>query len=39
MKVRPYLPAAHALTWNPSAAELEELTGQMPNARRSAFGN
>jgi phosphoenolpyruvate carboxykinase (ATP) len=39
MKVRPYVPDALGLTWNPSAVELQELTGQMPNARPSAFGN
>ena len=39
MKVRSYVPAAKALIWNPSAEELLKLTGEMPNARRSAFGN
>jgi phosphoenolpyruvate carboxykinase (ATP) len=39
MKVSPYVPTAATLTWNPTAAELQELTGEMPNARRSAFGN
>ena len=39
MKVRPYVPDALGLTWNPSAAELQQFTGEMPNARRSAFGN
>jgi len=39
MKVRSYVPAASSLTWNPSAAELQEMTGQMPNARKSEFQN
>ena len=39
MKVRSYVPTAKALIWNPSAEELQKLTGEMPNARRSAFGN
>jgi phosphoenolpyruvate carboxykinase (ATP) len=39
LKVRSHVPDAHQLTWNPSAAELQELTGEMPNARKSAFGN
>lgn len=39
MKTRSYVPAARELTWNPSAEELQELTGKMPNARMSAFGN
>jgi phosphoenolpyruvate carboxykinase (ATP) len=39
MKVRPLVPEARELTWNPSADDLQELTGEMPNARRSEFGN
>jgi len=39
MKVRSYLPAAKALIWNPSAEDLQKLTGEMPNAHRSAFDN
>jgi phosphoenolpyruvate carboxykinase (ATP) len=39
MKVRSYLPAARELTWNPSAEELQQLTGEMPNARKSEFDN
>ena len=39
MKVSPFIPAAEKLIWNPSAAELQELTGEMPNARKSSFGN
>ena len=39
MKVKPFVPDAKQLTWNPSADELTELTGEMPNARLSAFGN
>ena len=39
MKVRSYQPAARELIWNPSAEELQLLTGEMPNARKSEFGN
>jgi phosphoenolpyruvate carboxykinase (ATP) len=39
MKVSPYIPTAAKLIWNPSHEELRDLTGQMPNARLSAFGN
>ncbi|MEA2646925.1 MAG: phosphoenolpyruvate carboxykinase [Chloroflexota bacterium] len=39
MKVRSYVPEAKELIWNPSATELQELTAEMPNARRSEFGN
>ncbi|HEY8740141.1 MAG TPA: phosphoenolpyruvate carboxykinase [Candidatus Dormibacteraeota bacterium] len=39
MKVSPYIPTAEKLIWNPSAQELQELTGEMPNASKSAFGN
>jgi phosphoenolpyruvate carboxykinase (ATP) len=39
VKVRPYVPDALGLTWNPSAETLQELTGEMPNARRSEFDN
>ena len=39
MKVSPYIPTARGLTWNPTAEELRRLTGEMPNARRSSFGN
>jgi phosphoenolpyruvate carboxykinase (ATP) len=39
MKLKPYLPAAASLQFNPSAEELQELTSQMPNARRSEFDN
>jgi phosphoenolpyruvate carboxykinase (ATP) len=39
MKVRSYVPAARELIWNPSAEELQRLTGEMPNARKSAFDN
>ncbi|MFN2463120.1 MAG: phosphoenolpyruvate carboxykinase [Candidatus Dormibacteria bacterium] len=39
MKVSPFVPAAEKLIWNPSAAELQALTGEMPNARRSSYGN
>ena len=39
MKVRPYLPKARHLLWNPSADDIQELTGRMPNARRSEFSN
>jgi hypothetical protein len=35
VKVRPYLPKARRLLWNPSADDLQELTGRMPNARRA----
>jgi phosphoenolpyruvate carboxykinase (ATP) len=33
------LPASRSTRWNPSAAELQELTGRMPNARRTIHGN
>ena len=39
MKVSPYIPTARGLTWNPTAEELRRLTGEMPNARKSGFGN
>jgi phosphoenolpyruvate carboxykinase (ATP) len=39
VKVRSFVPQAEELTWNPSAEELRQLTGEMPNARKSAFGN
>ncbi|HEV3234207.1 MAG TPA: phosphoenolpyruvate carboxykinase [Candidatus Dormibacteraeota bacterium] len=39
MKVHSGVPQATELTWNPSAEELQRLTGEMPNARKSAFGN
>jgi phosphoenolpyruvate carboxykinase (ATP) len=39
MKVHRGVPRAAELTWNPSAEELQRLTGEMPNARKSAFGN
>ena len=39
MKVSPYIPTARGLTWNPTAEELRRLTGEMPNARMSGFGN
>ena len=39
MKVSPCLPTARGLTWNPPAEALRQLTGEMPNARRSGFGN
>jgi phosphoenolpyruvate carboxykinase (ATP) len=39
MKVSPYIPTAEKLIFNPTAEELQVLTGEMPNARKSAFGN
>ena len=33
------LPAARSIRWNPSPAELRELTSRMPNARHTAFDN
>ena len=33
------LPAARSVRYNPSAAELQELTSRMPQARRTKFGN
>ena len=33
------LPAAKAVRYNPSPAELQELTSRMPQARRTSFGN
>jgi len=33
------LPRARTLRYNPSAAELQALTGRMPQARRTSFGN
>ncbi len=39
MKVRPSLPKARGIMYDPSSAELQDLTGQMPNARRSEFSN
>ncbi len=33
------LPAARSVRYNPSAAELQELTSRMPQARRTSFGN
>jgi phosphoenolpyruvate carboxykinase (ATP) len=33
------LPSAKAIRFNPSAAELQELTSRMPQARRTSFGN
>jgi phosphoenolpyruvate carboxykinase (ATP) len=39
MKVRAYVPEARSVTWNPTAGELAALTGEMPNARKSEFGN
>jgi phosphoenolpyruvate carboxykinase (ATP) len=39
VKLRPYIPEAMTLTWNPSADELQEMTGEMPNARFSEFEN
>ena len=33
------LPAAASVRYNPSAAELQELTSRMPQARRTSFGN
>jgi phosphoenolpyruvate carboxykinase (ATP) len=33
------LPAAASVRYNPSAAELQELTGRMPQARLTSFGN
>jgi len=39
VKVKPRIPDAKDLTWNPSHEELHRLTGEMPNARRSEFEN
>jgi phosphoenolpyruvate carboxykinase (ATP) len=39
VKVHSFVPQAEELTWNPTAEDLQQLTGEMPNARRSAFGN
>ncbi|MFN2466108.1 MAG: phosphoenolpyruvate carboxykinase [Candidatus Dormibacteria bacterium] len=39
MKVSPYVPTAERLIFNPTAEELQKLTGEMPNARKSTFGN
>ncbi len=33
------LPRARGVRWDPSPAELRELTGRMPNARLTTFGN
>jgi phosphoenolpyruvate carboxykinase (ATP) len=33
------LPTARSVRYNPSAADLQELTGRMPQARRTSFGN
>ncbi len=33
------LPAARSVRYNPTAAELQELTSRMPQARRTSFGN
>ncbi len=33
------LPAARSVRYNPSAADLQELTSRMPRARRTSFGN
>ena len=33
------LPAGRSVRYNPSAAELQELTSRMPQARRTEFGN
>src|SRR5207249_734115 len=33
------LPQARSVRYNPSAAELQELTRRMPEARRTSFGN
>jgi phosphoenolpyruvate carboxykinase (ATP) len=33
------LPAARTIRWNPSPAELRELTSRMPNARHTEFDN
>ena len=33
------LPAARTIRWNPSPAELRQLTSQMPNARHTEFDN
>jgi phosphoenolpyruvate carboxykinase (ATP) len=39
MKVRPYLPPAQKLIWDPSAQDLKSMTGEMPNVRRTEFDN
>jgi phosphoenolpyruvate carboxykinase (ATP) len=36
---RATLPKAKSVLWNPSPAELKELTARMPNARRTVFDN
>ncbi len=36
---RATLPKARSVLWNPSPQELKELTGRMPNARRTVFDN
>ncbi len=33
------LPTAKSIRYNPSPADLQELTSRMPNARRTSFGN
>ncbi|HEV3232060.1 MAG TPA: phosphoenolpyruvate carboxykinase [Candidatus Dormibacteraeota bacterium] len=39
MKLRPYIPAARNLVFNPSAEELKAMTLAMPNAKLSEFDN
>ena len=39
MKLSPYVPTAERLIWNPTHEELRDLTGEMPNARKSSFDN
>ena len=34
-----HLPPARAIRWNPSPAELREMTARMPNARHTEFDN
>ncbi|HET9878561.1 MAG TPA: phosphoenolpyruvate carboxykinase [Candidatus Limnocylindria bacterium] len=34
-----HLPTARSIRYNPSAADLQELTSRMPQARRTSFGN
>ncbi|HEV7678152.1 MAG TPA: phosphoenolpyruvate carboxykinase [Candidatus Dormibacteraeota bacterium] len=36
---RASLPKARSVRWNPTPAELKELTAEMPNARRTVFDN
>jgi len=36
---RATLPKARSVRWNPSPAELKELTARMPNARRTVYDN